>query len=55
MHYLLYQLAVGCQAIVKPSGDTASQDALIGAAVVLFEDLRANYKSFQPLEGEEAL
>ena len=38
-----------------PSDDAASQDALNGAAVELFEDLRAHAKSFQPPEGEEAL
>ena len=37
------------------SGDAASRDALSGAAVELFQDLRAHAKSFQPPEGEEAL
>ena len=35
--------------------DAASQDALNGAAVERFEDLRAHAKSFQPPEEEEAL
>ena len=39
---------VRCQADSIPSGDAASQDALNGAAVELFEDLRAHDKSFQP-------
>jgi hypothetical protein len=37
-------------AFAIPSGD-----ALTGAAVEPFEDLRAHAKSFQPLEGKEAL
>jgi hypothetical protein len=39
---------VGCQAAAKPSGDAASQNALNGAAIELFEDLRVDDKSFQP-------
>jgi hypothetical protein len=35
--------------------DAASQDALNGAAVELYEDLRAHDKSFQSPGGEEAL
>jgi hypothetical protein len=35
-----------------PSGDAASQNALNGAAVKLFEDLRPHAKSFQPFEGK---
>ena len=42
-------------AFAIPSGDAASQYALDGAAVELFEDLRTHAKSFQPPEGEEAL
>ena len=37
-------------AVIVPSGDAASQDALNGAAVELFEDLRVHDKSFQPPE-----
>jgi hypothetical protein len=40
---------------LTPNGDAASQGALNGAAVELFEDLRARAKYFQPPEGEEAL
>ena len=40
-------------AFLIPSGYGASQDALDGAAVELFEDPRAHVKSFQPPEGEE--
>ena len=45
----------GCRAAAIPSGDAANQDALNGAAVERFEDLRAHAKYFQPSEGEEAL
>ena len=38
-----------------PSSDAASQDALDGAAVDLFEDPRAHDKTFRPPEAEEAL
>jgi hypothetical protein len=55
MYWALRTLRVGCQAFAIPSGDAASQDALNGAAVELFQDLRAHAKSFQPLEGEESL
>ena len=44
-----------CRAVAIPSGDATHQDALIGAAVELFEDLRAHAKSFQPPEVEEPL
>jgi hypothetical protein len=37
---------VGCQAVAIPNGDVASQDALNGAAVELFEDMMAHDKSF---------
>jgi hypothetical protein len=40
--------------VAIPSGN-ASQDALNGAALQRFEDLRAHAESFQPPEGEEAL
>ena len=53
-HYPLYRLAVRCQTVAISSCDTASQDALNGAAVELFEYLTAHSKSFQPHEGEEA-
>ena len=46
---------VGCQAVAIPSVDAVDQDALNGAAVERFEDLRAHAKPFQPPEGEEAL
>jgi hypothetical protein len=36
-------------AIAIPSIDAAGQNALIGTAVELFEDLRAHAKPFQPL------
>jgi hypothetical protein len=45
---------VGCHAVAIPSSDAASQDALNGAAIELF-DLTAHAKSFQPPEGEEVL
>ena len=48
-------LPVGYQAVALPSGDSASQDALNGAAVELFEDLMAHAKALQHPEGEEAL
>jgi hypothetical protein len=39
-HYPLQSLALECQEIDIPGGDAASQDALSGVAVELFEDLR---------------
>ena len=42
-------------AVAIPGGDAASQDALNGAAVELFDDLWAYVKSFQAPEGEEVL
>ena len=42
------------QAVAIPGGDAPGQDALDGAAVELFEDLRIHAKSFQFPEGEEA-
>ena len=42
VHYPLQRLAVGCQAVAIRSGNASSQDALSGAGVELFEDLRAN-------------
>ena len=53
--YILLRLVVACQAAAIPSGDAASYDALNGAAVEHFKDLRAHDKSFQPPDGEEAL
>ena len=46
---------VGCQAVAIPSGNADSPDALNGAAVELFQDLRARAKSFQTPEREEVL
>jgi hypothetical protein len=40
------------QAVPIPSGDATNQDALDGAAVELFEDLRTHAKSFQSPEGK---
>jgi hypothetical protein len=42
-------------AVAIPSGDAGSPDTLNGAAVYLFEDLRAHAHSFQTPEGEVAL
>ncbi|XP_070994384.1 aryl-hydrocarbon-interacting protein-like 1 [Oncorhynchus clarkii lewisi] len=42
-------------AVAIPSSDAASQDALNGAAVELFEDLRAHAKPFHLSKGEKAL
>ena len=55
MHYPLQCLAVGCQAVAITSGESASQDAINGTVVYIFEDLRSYAKPFQPPEGEEAL
>ena len=46
---------VGGRAVAIPGSDATSQDALGGAAVEHFEDLRTHAKSFQSLEGEEVL
>jgi hypothetical protein len=46
---------VGCQAISILSSDAASEDAFNGAAVELFDDLKAHAKCFQPPMGKEAL
>ena len=51
-HYPLENLAIRWQLVAIKSGDAASHD---GAAVELFEDLRAHDKSFLPNEGKEAL
>jgi hypothetical protein len=48
-------LAVESLIVVIPSCNAAVQDALNGAAVELFEDLRVHAKSFQPPEWEEML
>jgi hypothetical protein len=48
-------LLVEGRVISIPVGDTSSQDTLNGAAVKVPEDLMRHAKSFQPLEGEEAL
>jgi hypothetical protein len=45
----LLWLGGSCQAVSIPSGDAASQDALSGAAVKLFEDLRAQLFSEEVL------
>ena len=45
-------LRLECRAVAVPEGDATSQDALDGAAVEPFEDLRTHAKSFQSLEGE---
>ena len=39
--------SANCQAVAIPSGDAASQEALNGAAVEIFEDLRVHAKTFQ--------
>ena len=44
-HYPLLRL------VSIPSGDAANEDALNGAAIEYFEDLRAQAKSFQLLRG----
>ena len=43
------------QSDAKQLPSQASQDAFNGAAVDIFENLRAHAKSFQPPDGEEAL
>ena len=43
---------VGGRAVAIPGSDASSQDALNGAAVEPFEDLRTHAKSFQFPEGE---
>ena len=40
------------QAVMLPGSDATRQDALDGAAVEPFEDLRTHAKSFQSPEGE---
>ena len=49
---LCKRLAVGGREVAIPGGDATSQDALDGAAVELFEDLRTHATSFQSPEGE---
>ena len=44
-------MTVRYQAVAIPGGDATGQDALDGAAVVPFEDLRTHAKSFQSPEG----
>ena len=44
---------VRCGAVAILGGDVTVQDALNGAAVELFEDLRNHAKSFQSPEGEK--
>ena len=46
-HPLYKRLAGGCQAVAVPIDYAASQNSLNGAAVELFEDLRAHAESFQ--------
>ena len=55
LHHPLLRLRSICGAFAIPRGDAASEDALDGAAVEPFEDLRAHAKTFQPTEGEETL
>ena len=50
--YALQCLAVGGQAVAIPGSDATSQDALGGAAVEPFEEMRTHAKSFQSPEGE---
>jgi hypothetical protein len=40
------------RAVSVPGGDAASQDALDGAAVELFEDTRAHDKSFKSTQSD---
>ena len=54
-HYPLQWLAVGGRAVAIPGSDATSQDALDGAAVEPFDDLRTHNKSFQSPEGEQVL
>ena len=51
-HYPLYCLAVGGRAVAILGSDATRQDALDGAAIEPFEDLRIHAKSFQSPEGE---
>ena len=51
-HYPLKSLAVGGRAVTTPGSDATRQDALDGAVVKPFEDLKTHAKSFQSLEGE---
>lgn len=51
-HYPLQCLAVRGQAVSIPGSDATSQDALDGAVVEPFEDLRTHAKSFQSPEVE---
>ena len=43
------------RAVALPGGDATGQDALIGAAVELFEDLGTHAKSFLSPGGENVL
>jgi hypothetical protein len=51
-HYPLYCLADRGPAVAILGSDATRQDALGGAAVKPFEDLRTHAKSFQSTEGE---
>ena len=44
--------SVGGRAVAIPGSDATSQDALDGAAVEPFADLRTHDKSFQSTKGE---
>ena len=55
LHHPLLRFAVNVLAFAVPRGDAAIEDALNGAAVEMFENLRAHAKAFQPSESEEAL
>jgi hypothetical protein len=54
-HHHLYLHAIEGSAVAMSSIDRASQDALIGPAVELFEDFRDNAKPSQLPEGDNAL
>ena len=51
-HYPLSCLVVGDRAVAIPGSNATRQDALDGAAVESFYDLRTHAKSFQSPEGE---